>query len=318
MSIKAPFHAELAKGVAKGAAVWLQTRDGLRIRAGHWPALFPKTKGTVLILPGRTEYIEKYDALAAELGSAGWASLAIDWRGQGRSERLAQDPLLGHVWRFTDYQKDLDAVLDWLLHEGEPLGLAPPFMLFAHSMGGLIGLRALYRDLPLRAAVFSAPMWGIWLPLRHRPMAALLSRSQIALRKDLAYAPTAAPISYVAAAAFAGNLLTSDPARWQEMKDQLAQMPEVALGGPSLRWVREALREARGLLRRPAPQLPALVGLGGREAIVLPKPIRARLADWPKARLDFYPEARHELAHERDEIRSLFIARMLRFIEEQL
>ena len=41
------------------------------------------------------------------------------------------------------------------------LALPRPWRLLAHSMGGTIGLRALTRGVPVAAAVFSAPMWGI-------------------------------------------------------------------------------------------------------------------------------------------------------------
>ena len=53
----APFFADLADGPPGGRAVWLRTEDGVRIRVGLWRG---GEKGTVVLLPGRTEYIEKY------------------------------------------------------------------------------------------------------------------------------------------------------------------------------------------------------------------------------------------------------------------
>ena len=64
MTAPAPFHADLAEGPAGGHALWVNTSDGVRIRIGLWPA---GEKGTVLLLPGRTEYIEKYGRAAADL-----------------------------------------------------------------------------------------------------------------------------------------------------------------------------------------------------------------------------------------------------------
>ena len=67
-----------------------------------------------------------------------------------------------------DYQRDVAAVM--ALARAEALA-RPPFHLVSHSMGGAIGLRALHDGLPVRAAVFSAPMWGIRMHPALRPLA---------------------------------------------------------------------------------------------------------------------------------------------------
>ena len=73
-----------------------------------------------------------------------------------------------------------------------------------------------------------------------------------------AYAPGTGADNYVATAPFEGNLLTTDPGMWQYMKDQLLAHPELLLGGPSLRWLHEALRECRELQSMASPESPAL------------------------------------------------------------
>jgi len=51
----APLYTDVHPGPDSGQAVWLTTSDGLRIRMGHWT---PKDAvGTVLLFPGRTEYV---------------------------------------------------------------------------------------------------------------------------------------------------------------------------------------------------------------------------------------------------------------------
>ena len=99
MLSRAPLHNDLARGPAGASGHWVQTQDGLRLRLGVWRN---GAKGTVLIFPGRTEYIEKYGGAAAALAKAGYTSLAIDWRGQGLSDRLLPNRLIGHVCRFSD------------------------------------------------------------------------------------------------------------------------------------------------------------------------------------------------------------------------
>ena len=116
----APLFSDIALGPNTGQAHWVMTPDGKRIRVGHLSV--EGARGTVLIFPGRTEYIEKYGVVANELARRGMASLAIDWRGQGLADRLIDDPMIGHVDSFTDYQKDVSAVM----RTARELGLPRP------------------------------------------------------------------------------------------------------------------------------------------------------------------------------------------------
>ena len=149
----APLHNDLAEGPEGGQAYWLRTADGVRIRAAYWPG---NGRGTVFVLPGRTEYVEKYGRAAADLVARGYSAILIDWRGQGMADR-AGDPMIGHIDNFAQFQTDLDAVRDM----AERLNAPKPWYMIAHSMGGCIGLRALHNRFPVESAVFSGPMWGL-------------------------------------------------------------------------------------------------------------------------------------------------------------
>ncbi len=76
----APFHAALADGPVGGRAVWLRSR---RTSAHPRRGLAGGEKGTVVLLPGRTEYVEKYGRAAGDLVARGWSVITVDWRGQG-------------------------------------------------------------------------------------------------------------------------------------------------------------------------------------------------------------------------------------------
>jgi len=155
----APLFTDIHPGPEGGMAHWVETSDGKRIRVGHWPV--SGAKGTVLLFPGRTEYIEKYGPAASDLAARGLGTIAIDWRGQGLADRLLDDPRVGHVDAFSDYQKDVAA----MLRAARALSLPRPFYLLAHSMGGCIGLRAVIEGLPVQAAAFTGPMWVSISPL---------------------------------------------------------------------------------------------------------------------------------------------------------
>lgn len=298
----APFFADVADGPAGGRALWLTTADGLRLRAGLWPS--PRdAKGTVFLLPGRTEYIEKYGRAAQDLNRRGYAMVTIDWRGQGLSARALPDPMAGHVGDFAEYQTDLSALFDLAKAEGLP----EPWYMLAHSMGGCIGLRTLMTPgHPFGAAAFSAPMWGILIAAWMRPIAVALTTASRWFAFDDRYAPGTKPRTYVMEQGFTGNTLTSDPDMWDYMRRQAQAHPELTLGGPSLGWLKAALTECHALTLEPSPAFPVMTALGTAEKIVDTGPIHRRMTAWPGARFALYPGSEHEVMMERAATRTRF------------
>ena len=283
----APYYDDIADG-PEGSAHWLTTADDVRIRVSHWPK--EGAKGTVLIFPGRTEFVEKYGRSAKELAARGYASLAIDFRGQGAADRMGKDHGLGHVLNFHDYQLDAEAALA----HATKLGLPQPFFLLAHSMGGCIGLRALHKDYPFKAAGFSAPMWGMTIATYLRPFAWCISTVARALGQTEMVVPGQTTENYVGRTDFADNLLTTDPEYYDHLEAQLKAQPELGIGGPSVLWLNEALLEMNRLHRMESPSCPAITFLGTDEAIVDPKRIRNRMARWPNGKLTVLNKAKHE------------------------
>ena len=294
----APFFSHLAQGPEDGEADWIAARDGVRLRAVSWGR--DAVRGTVLLFNGRTEYAEKYGRAASDLAARGYATLTVDWRGQGLSDRLRTERALGHVRSFADYQLDVAAVVA----HGRALGLPEPWFLLAHSMGGTVGLRSLLESLPVRAAVFSAPMWGIQMTAALKPVAWSVSSMSRAFAFSHLLTPGQEAANYLLRCDFAENTLTGDRETFEWMRGHLATEPALALGGPSLHWLNEALREMRRLMAAPAPRVPALAFLGSEETIVDPERIRRKFADWPGSRLVTLPTARHELLMESPDIRS--------------
>ncbi|MEM7490494.1 MAG: alpha/beta hydrolase [Pseudomonadota bacterium] len=268
----------------------MRTADGARLRAVDWGAEVPDRRGTVVLFQGRTEYIEKYSDAALELSRRGYASAAVDWRGQGLSDRTGQRPMVGHVRDFQDFQADVDA----LLAHCTALDLPRPWHVLGHSMGGPIGLRALHRRRDFARAVFSAPMWGLRLTPSRRAVAWGASGAAAALGLGRRETPGSGKVADPAAAPFDGNLLTTDREMFAWMQAQLRAHPELALGTPSLGWLWAALREMLVLSREAAPDVPCLTILGTEEAIVDPDAIHVRMGSWPGGRLEIVDGARHE------------------------
>jgi lysophospholipase len=303
----APYHATLADGPPDATVVWLKPGN-LRIRAAWWKV---DGKGTVFLLPGRTECIEKYGRAAGDLVARGFSVITVDWRGQGLADRALADRLKGHVRDFREYQDDLDE----LLAEARRAKLPEPYFMIAHSMGGCIGLRGLLRGFPVKAAVFSAPMWGIVMGAWLRPVAQVVTALAAPLGFGARYAPTTGPEVYLLQSPFEGNVLTTDRDQWTYMRDQIRAAPDLALAGPSLMWLSAALRECAALAAMPAPAVPAITALGTAEKVVDVPPIHLRMAGWGNGQLDLYPGAEHEIMMENPATRSRFFDRATALFE---
>lgn len=305
--LPAPFHAALADAPPGAICVWLQA-GAARIRVVSWKA---GDKGTVLLLPGRTECVEKYGRAAGDLIARGYSVITLDWRGQGLADRALPDRATGHVGDFSEYQQDLDA----MLAEADRAGLPQPFYLMSHSMGGCIGLRALVRGLPVKAAVFSAPMWGIAMAAWLRPVASVMSALAAPLGLTTRYAPSTSAETYLLQVPFQGNVLTTDREMWDYMRRQVAEVPDLALGGPSVGWLKAALHECAALAALPAPKIPAICALGTAEKVVDVPPVHLRMAAWANGQLDLYPGSEHEIMMEGPATRQRFFDRAAALFE---
>lgn len=294
----APWFADIADGPEDVAATWLDTSDGLRVRVAVWTTDAPR--GTVLLFPGRSEYVEKYGPAAGDLAARGYATVAIDWRGQGLAGRMLPDRTVGHVAKFADYQRDVAA----MVAHAQALGLPRPWHLLAHSMGGCIGLRSLVRGLDVASCAFTAPMWGIQMAPALRPVAWTLSSLSRPLRFGHVFAPGQVSESYVLRSPFEGNTLTGDPQMYAWLQSHLHAHPDLALGGATLHWLNESLTEMRALAALPSPELPCLTWLGSTETIVDPRRIRDRMARWPDGELIEIDGSRHEVLMEGPAIRA--------------
>lgn len=285
------------------AATWgFVGRAGARLRWGHWPVT-GSARGTVVLLPGRAEFIEKYATeVVGELLQRGWDVLAFDWRGQGLSDRSLPDRHKGDIDDFATYDADFAAFLDQVVR---PLA-RPPVLALAHSMGGHIVLRALAESGPgpFAAALLSAPMTGLKHEGLLRAVLAVTRGAWLAPR----YLPGGGPFD-PAGHRFPGNVLTHDPRRFAFTPQWFAADPRLALGGPTFGWARAALRSL-DRLRQPGflerLDLPLLILSAADDTLVDPgshAPVAARL---PRGRCRPIAGARHEILMETDPVRAAF------------
>ncbi len=280
---------------------WFRPPGGGRLRYGHVKCA--EAKGTLLLFMGRCEYLGKYDEVAGEWRERGFQVFALEWRGQGLSDRPLDNRHKCHVEDYAVHALDLGA---WLETVVRPLEVGPS-VVFAHSMGGLIALRALAAQ-PDRfaGAVLSAPMVEINTDPFQQLGAKLLARAACALGYGGAYAFGQGDYHPEVDAVFEGNLITADPERFRRIHDGYRANPRLMLGGVTFGWLAASFRAQAGLLR---PEVlrgaatPVLLLIPGEDKLVPPAALGRFGRALPLCAVKEYPGARHDLMSEREAIR---------------
>ena len=106
-----------------------QSGSGANIFYRCWATA--ESRAVLLLAHGLAEHSGRYGDFASYFADAGIATYALDFPGHGRS-----DGKRGHIRDFQEYTDALGALLS-LAREAHP---DIPFVLFGHSMGGLIAV----------------------------------------------------------------------------------------------------------------------------------------------------------------------------------
>lgn len=286
--------------------------DGHVIRRIDWPHTSPR--GALLFMNGRGDFYEKYLEALAHWHRQGWALTAFDWRGQGGSGRLGNDPYTGHVDDFSTWIGDLRSLWqDWAAsHPG-------PRIAIGHSMGGHLALRAAAENaIDPAALVLCAPMLG--LRDGNMPDAVIHTVARLMCRLGdparpawkWSEKPGQPPDSR-------GELLTHDPERYADELWWRAARPELVMGPGSWRWVERAYASMRGLARSAVlarVRQPVLLLATDRDALVSYKASARAAARLPDCELvNFGERARHEILREADPVRLDALAQIDAFLD---
>jgi lysophospholipase len=289
----------------------VKTPDGVTLRFARW-APPPNRKGTVVLLQGRAEFIEKYFETVRDLQKRGFAVATFDWRGQGLSDRLLAERRKGHVRKFADYLIDLGTIMEQVVLPDCP----PPMFALAHSMGAAVVIRACHDGSRwFERVVCSAPM--IALPSRTTmKFGGALARTLRMFGTGSAYVPVR-DADAVGREGFLGNPLTSDPVRFARNSAIVDEDPDVSLGSPTVAWVDTAMRQMKqfadpsyaGQIRQPM-----LLVAAGRDDIVSTAAIETFGAQLLAGRHLLVPGAKHEILQELDMYRDQFWAAFDAFV----
>lgn len=323
----------------------IKTSDGAELRYAHWGSVGGTRRGTVTLLQGRAECIEKYFEVIQDLRERGFAVIAFDWRGQGGSQRLLHNRRKGHISDFRQYREDLLTIL-----KGVSLTEYPgPHFALAHSTGATVLLSCSERlRTMLDRAVLTSPLLG--LPdfgakredSKWRRFMRLLTFGRYPKPETRVYTPGARnllervvfPLTAVLSGLglssvyvpggsgeiiipFVGNDQSSDWVRFERFNKVLEKAPQLGIGAPTVGWVRAAAKCMLSFRHRdagPNIKLPCLIIAAGVDRMVS-TPAAEEFAS--RCRAVGYIEiaaAQHELMMEADIYRDQFWAAFDAFV----
>jgi lysophospholipase len=289
-----------------GTTAWLTAMDQTRFRVAHF---VPENNrcGTVVLLNGRTEFIEKYFEVIGDLNARGYAVATLDWRGQGMSDRPLSNRHMGHVANFDLYISDLRQMMTEFVEPHCPA----PYRLLCHSMGGNIGMRylGLFSE-GIASAVFSAPMWGIRKYARTPRHLRLVGAAAHLLGRGGAYIPGGRDYGD-SDRTFEDNVLTHDPSRFARFVAQIGAESQLALGAPTFEWARQAI-VSMDKIHEPGfaevIQTPIRVCTAGADSLVSHEAQRLVADRLPSVKQVIIADAKHELLMEIDAYRNQIFA----------
>lgn len=287
----------------------LVTADIVRLRAMRILPEEDEARGTVVLLGGRGDFIERYFETARDILARGFAVAMVDMRGQGGSQRSSKELLRDDTTSFAGFDEDLRTLMDGLVIPTCP----PPYYAIGHSTGGHILLRALRHGAMFRKAILVSPLIEISYGPWPRPVVSLLVNGVTFAGQGTMFLPGVrkAPMTRDD---FPNNPLSSDRRRWERDSGTLEIAPQLGLGGPTYSWLkaaRQSLREVSGMDR---PKAPVLIVAASSDRVVSNEGIRRFARNVPGIALTFIPGARHEILCERDEIRNQFLAAFDSFV----
>lgn len=294
---------------------YVEVKKGINLRFASWRSALRERRGTVCIFPGRAEFIEKYFEVVGELRRRGFAVAVLDWRGQGGSSRLLNNPLKGHVQNFSLYEADLSRFMNEVVLPDCP----PPYYALAHSMGATVLLRAAtMRGCWFSRMVLTAPLLEIAELPRFVSQKTVASVAEAVTFFGLGRSAVPGGMrEYRENQVFANNPLTSDRERFVRNQSVLNVAPKLALGPPTFGWLNAACDAMAYVGNDGFParlKVPVLLLAAGDDRVVSNKAIES-LAMLLKAGSQLLLRgARHEIMQEQDYIREQFWAAFDAFV----
>lgn len=233
------------------------------------------SKGSLVIVPGRTEAGLKYIEVASDFISKGYSPVyALDHRGQGFSPTVTAkklpDTQIGHIENFDHYVKDFSQFVRFVVLKDKNVDQKNLFLL-SNSMGGAIALRYFQQNPvnPFKKSALSASMFKI---ITNDELALVKTTAVCAVGKIgkldcYGYTPGESALAWagqeilpdgraISVRAFYGDDPTN-PRNLTSSKDRFRindylwnKWPQAIVAGPTIKWTEQSLLAGKVLRER--------------------------------------------------------------------
>lgn len=282
--------------------------DGRQIRYAVFRSTGQNAKGTIVLLQGRNECIEKYFETIRNFTEAGFWVATFDWRGQGGSERILRNRKRGFVRRFRHFEDDLKIFLEQIVLPDTRI----PFYAIAHSMGGLILLSASPNIANrIDRIVLLAPFIGTHVS----GLKLFVTKFFLGLLSLLGLGSLPI-IRRRQSAEERFNVLTSDEKRFVRNDKIFETYPEFETGVPTIKWLNlmfKAMKQVNKQEHLERITIPTIIIAGSHDGIVPIQSVEDISTKFRAGQLIPFDGARHELVSEVDIYREPTLAAAIAF-----
>lgn len=295
---------------------WVAFERGVRhIRYGY---VMPKgeAKGVIVVLPGLSEFCEKYFETSRWALENNYGFFVLDWYGQGKSGRYLDNPHKRHSSGFEDDVADLRF---WIEHHIKPVTGELPLAMLAMSMGANIGLHYLAMEpKTFDCAYFLAPMFGIKTMMRI-PFSKAISKLADRFASN-AYVPGGGNWKEIMHPPTNISFLTRDKKRNPLHNKWLLADSGLQVGGVTFGWVYQAHLSCLAIDELDLENLDIPVKITAVQHEILVDNQRARVVckRLKNAKLGMIKDSYHEPLFEREEIRAPLLENFGRFLDRFL
>lgn len=289
-----------------------KTPNGKSVRYG---SAFPKDSipdAVVIILPGRTEFAEKYHEVSRDLLARNYGVWILEFVGQGRSDRYFKDREKRHI---VDFGYETETLYKLIKDYAKPAAVHPevgriPLILLGVSAGANVGIRFMQKyPQYFMAAALVAPMIKIAKPSWAGNCLRLLM-CNVLRPFNKSYVPGKQDWTCNGERKkFGESIFSSDKERDAMHYNSMAEDEELRVGDPTIKWYHEAVKSC-GVVNKDKfleqIKIPCLVATAGKDCIVDSGAAQDLARRLPNASILDLEQSQHEILMERDDIRDRF------------
>ena len=288
--------------------------SGVKGLAIHYKTLItPGARNCLVILPGRTEPVEKYAEVVYDLMQTNAGKnlnfFLLDHRGQGSSGRMKAPSDMGHVDLFENYVADLEK---FVINQKLDLACEQKFLL-AHSLGaGIATAYILKHSQGFDRVALSSPMLKIKTAPYSYGVAKAIIQASVLVGRGAKF--SIGQSGFDPNLKFADNTFTTSPERFHMAMSVFKEYPKTKLGGVSNRWILEVMKGTK-VFRSHYHEInvPLRVFTAGMESYSEPSEMIKLCAEASDCKRINLENSKHEVMMDRDANRDIVINEVSNF-----